>query len=589
MAADAPPTDQADVTVVVTAERTLQPASESIASVTVITAKQIRDQGAQSVADVVRLAPGVSVVQNGQTGANANAHIRGTSASQVLVLVDGQRLSSSAFDSTADLSKIPVTDIARVEVIRGPVSSLYGSDAIGGVINIITKETLGSKGEAKLGFGSSARQTKYMMLGGGNERSTWQLTSDFPAYSGARTNSDYTATDLSGRLSFTNLRGWNVSLHGNSYTDSLGLPGMVSMPSVNDHQNWDRNGFDISAGRAIGGGDLELHAYSIDQRLRETNPDWFYDSDISGKTQSMDAVYRFARGIHNWTLGGEYRTEDYRDVENASVAADTSISNTGVFLQDRMVVDKATSLLAGARVDNHSTAGSKFTPRVGLNYAMSGSTHMRLSYAGGFRAPSLVDLYYNNPGFSTHGNPDLKPEKSRQYELGFNTQSGKDTLDVALFVNEVTDQIIFAMDPKDPSQFTFLNVTRARQQGLEVSWDHPITDATHLSLFYTCLNAQNLTTHSRLPGIPYNQAGLTLSSRLKSWNAALTGRWASERPFGTLTAGSAAIFDLTLVRQMDKPLNPYLTIRNLMDTEYEEVAGYPAEGRSFELGMRSTW
>lgn len=589
VAADAPQDDQTDVTVVVTAERTLQPVSESIASATVITAKEIRDQGAQSVADVMKLVPGVTVTQNGQTGSLANAHIRGTSMSQVLILMDGQRLTSSAFGGTADLSKIPVTDVARVEVIRGPVSSLYGSDAIGGVINIITKKTVGHKGEAKLGYGSNSRQTRFLMLGDSDDRLTWQLTTDFPAYSGDRANSDYSATDLSGRMTFSDLRGWEVSMHGNYYSDSLGLPGPVSMPSVNDHQTWDRNSFDISASRPFGAGSLELRAYTIDQRLRETNPDWFYDSDIAGNTRSVDAVYRFTRGIHNWTVGGEYRTEDYKDIENDTVEADTDISNTGLFVQDRVALSSALSLLAGARMDDHSTAGSSFTPRVGLNYALPGNSHVRLSYAEGFRAPSLVDLYYNNPGFSTHDNPDLKPEKSRQYELGYNTKVAKDNFDVALFLNEVSDQIVFAQDPADSSEYTFLNVSRTRQQGIEFSWEHPITDVTSLSAFYTYLDAQNLTTHTRLPGIPSNQLGLTLSSKLKSWNAALTGRWISERTFGTSTAGSAAVFDLTLVRQTDKPLNPYLTIRNLLDTAYEEVAGYPAEGRSIEFGMRSTW
>ena len=589
MAADDPPSDQADVTVVVTAERTLQPVSESIASATVITAKQIRDQGAQSVADVMKLAPGVAVTQNGQTGSLANAHIRGTSSSQALVLIDGQRLTSSAFGGAADLSKIPVTNIARIEVIRGPASSLYGSDAIGGVINIITKETLGSKGEARLGFGSNARQTKYMMLGGGNESSTWQLTSDFPAYSGARTNSDYTATDLSGKLSFMNVRGWDLSLRGNDYHDALGLPGPTDFLTDDDHQWWDRHSFDLSAKRDVGGGQLEVSGYTSDQRLKELNPAYFMDTLITGKTATAEVVYRLARGNQDWVFGGEYRHENYRDVENGSVQADKGISNQGWFVQNRIAMSKTTDALLGARLDDHSVAGSRLTPRLGVNHAISEKTRLRLSYGQGFRSPSLVDLYYNN--FGTLGNPDLRPERSQQYEIGVNTQIGNDTLDIALFTNSVIDQITWrsAATESNPWAGTFENVSRARQRGMELSWDHPLARGMHLVMFYTFIDARNLMDGARLPGIPRDQLGATLTGKVKTWNLALTGRANSDRRFGTSTAAGYMVFDLTFTQQTDKPLNPYIIVRNLTDAHYDEMVNYPAEGRSIEVGTRATW
>ncbi len=589
MAADVPQGDQADVTVIVTAERSLQPVSESITSATVITAKQIRDEGAQSVADVMKLVPGVIVAQNGQTGSLANAHIRGTSMSQVLVLVDGQRVTSSAFGGTADLSKIPVTDVARIEVIRGPVSSLYGSDAIGGVINIITKKSLGRKGEAKLGYGSNARQTRYMMLGGGDERTSWQLTTDFPAFDGTRANSDYNATDISGRLSFTGFQGWDLSLRGDDYGDELGLPGSTDFPTANDRQWWDRHSFDLSAKRPIGAGQLEISGYTADQRLKELNPDFFTDTLITGKTSTAEIVYRLTRGNHNWIAGGEYRHENYRDVENGSVQADKGISNSGLFVQDRIVMSKTTDLLAGGRLDDHSTAGSRFTPRLGINHAISGKARVRLSYAQGFRAPSLVDLYYDN--FGTVGNPNLRPERSQQYELGINTQIKDSNLDIAFFTNRVSDQItwVSAATPENPWGGTFENIDRAKQQGMEISWDRPLGPNMHLSMFYTYIDARNLGTNARLSGIPYNQLGATLTGKVKTWTLALTGRSLSNRRFGTTMAGSYTLFDLTLTRQTDAPISPYITIRNLTNTKHEEVAHYPGEARSIEAGARTTW
>lgn len=589
LAEDTPQSDQVDVTVIVTAERTLQPVSESIASATVITAKQIKDQGAQTVADVLKLVPGIAITQNGQTGALANAHVRGTSSSQVLVMVDGQRISSSAFGGTADLSKISVTDVARVEVIRGPVSSLYGSDAIGGVINIITKKPTGSKGEARLGYGSHERQTKFAMLSGANERSAWQLTSDFPSYSGTQKNSGYSATDISGRLSFTNLKGWELSLRGNDYHDALGLPGSTQYPTADDHQWWDRSSFDLSAKRDIGGGQLEVHGYTIDQKLKELNPAYFTDTLITGKTMATELVYRLTRGAHNWVLGGEYRIEGYTDVESGLTKADKNISNMALFAQNRITVNKTTDMLVGARMDDQSQSGSKITPRLGLNHAFSDKTRVRLSYSEGYRAPSLVDLYYNN--FGTVGNPNLKAEMSRQYELGFNSQIGANTFDIAFFTNRVDDQIVWQPMPTEANPYagTFENVDRARQNGIEFTWDRQVSRNAHVCMFYSYLDARNLMNGNRLSGIPYNQLGLTLSSKVNTWSVALTGRTNSNRRFGSLTTAGHAVFDLTLTRQTDKPINPYVVVRNLTDTSYDEVAGYAAEGISVEVGTRTSW
>jgi outer membrane cobalamin receptor len=195
-----------------------------------------------------------------------------------------------------------------------------------------------------------------------------------------------------------------------------------------------------------------------------------------------------------------------------------------------------------------------------------------------------VELYYHNPSWGMNGNPNLHPESSRQYELGVNTQVGKDTLDAALFTNTVENQIRW-----DFVANTFMNVDNARQRGIEITWDHPFTSATRVSMFYTYLDARSLTDGSRLSGIPYNQIGMTLTSRMRQFNMALTGRWTTNRTYGTAVSAGRAVFDLTLVRQTDKTVSPYLTIRNLTNTSYEEIAGYPGEGRSFELGVRTNW
>ncbi|MHB1457440.1 MAG: TonB-dependent receptor plug domain-containing protein [Armatimonadota bacterium] len=579
--------DESDVTVIVTAERTSQPISESISSATVVTAKEIKEKGAQTVADALRTVPGLTIVQNGELGALSSARIRGTASAQTLVLIDGERLTSSAFGGTADLAKIPVDNVMRIEVIRGPVSSLYGSDAIGGVINIITKRPTVDSGEYTFGYGTHNRAERSLVLRGVSDSVLWQINGSVPQYSGSRPNSDFTATDLSGRLIFPDAMGWDVTVNGNIYHDKLGLPGSISFSSLNDTQWWNRKNVNLSAKRTIAGGQLEIHGYLMNQQLKELNPDWFTDTLITGIARVGEMTYSRNFGDQQLVFGTEYRDESYRDIENGTVAQDKHVTNSALFIQDRMPIGEKLDLVAGLRLDDHSTAGNRVTPRLGITREFGANTRVRASYSEGFRAPSLVELYYNN--FGSKGNPNLKPEKSAQYELGINTKCGKNTFDIALFTSRLRDQIAFVLT--DPVFFTgtFENLERTRQKGIEFTWTRPIGNTADLSLAYTYIDAVNLSKDTRLNGIPFNQAGLTLSKELGCVNISLTGRWVDDRVFGSLRTASYTLFDLYLAKTGNTSINPYVVVRNLGDKKYDEVAGYPAEGRSFEFGVRSSW
>jgi outer membrane cobalamin receptor len=251
-------------------------------------------------------------------------------------------------------------------------------------------------------------------------------------------------------------------------------------------------------------------------------------------------------------------------------------------------------VVVGVRLDDHETAGSKVTPRVGLNYALSSRTRLRASYSEGFRAPNFVELYYPpifGPGYS--GNPDLKPEKSRQYEIGLSAQIGKGSFDLAVFSTVVRDMIY--SDGATPYQ----NVGRAEQRGIEISWDRKLSASVSLGLAYTYIDARNQSTDERLRGIPHNELSMTLAGVVQSWQVGITGRWTDDRPdlvFNPMTWVSSsvmtqgrAIFDLTVSRRGTALVNPFVAVRNLFDVEHEEVAGYPAEGRSIEVGVQSTW
>jgi outer membrane cobalamin receptor len=598
--------DEPEVTVVITADRIEGPQSESIATATVITAEQMQREGVQSAADALKLVPGVEMKQNGQFGSLAVPSIRGTTANQTLVLVDGMRVSNSSFMGGTDLSKFPVEEIERIEIIRGPSSSLYGSEAIGGVINIITKRPEGSGGSSTLGYGSHGRQTRNLSLHGTLPLLGWQLTGSLPEYDGTRPNSDFGATNVAGRLAFPSVAGWKTSLRVEHYRDDLGVPGAdmanTGFFDPDDRQAWDRNEYDLSASRELAGGQIAWRAYLVRQVLDNLYPgiDWMtgnpavFRSVITGNTKAGEVTYSRVCGAHNSLAGLEYRVEGYKDVETQDGATTSGenkeINTRAAYLQDRWSLNPATDLVLGLRFDDHSTAGSRLAPRAGLNVAVRPDVNLRASYAEGFRSPALVEMYYNAMGF--FGNPNLQPEVSNQYEVGANWQGEKSSVDLAIFRNMVYNEIQWA-------GITFNNVARTRHQGVEVAWERKLTAKTRLTAGYSYLDAVDRSTDKRLLRLPHNQVALSLGTQFREYGCTLTGRWADERldivgfdpvTFAAITGTLPArtVFDLSVTRTVGA-IQPYLTIRNLLNKGYQELAGYQAEGRSLEVGIRSAW
>lgn len=599
--------DSEEITVVVTAERREQPVSESIATTTVITAKEIKASGAQTVADVLRLGPGATIRQSGTPGALVTTSIRGSNSNQVLVLIDGQRISSPAFFGGTDLSKFPVANISRIEIIRGPASSLYGSEAFGGVINIITREP-DAGFRVDIGQGNHGRTRRSLTAEGPLGQANWQFTAAVPAYDGTRPNSKYDATSLSGRITVPDLAGWSLSLTGEDYHDRLGLPGPSYAPDPDDVQWWKRARLSLTLKRALGFGDMEIHASRNKQVL---NNAWSVDdplfpsegnSLITGKTDAVELLLSGNIGDkHAWAAGVEYRNDTYDDMETGTYVDPAlypqheSVQNRALFVQDRWSVLKSTDLIFGARLDDHSIAGAKTTPRIGLVQRLSDTLRFRASYAEGFRAPNFVELYYPEgpygPGYA--GNPNLKPETSKQYEIGFNRRLKHGDLDLAFFTTNVENLI------QASSTTPYENVGKARQRGIELNWQHRFTPRMSLEFAYTYTDAINRTTGTRLLAQPFNKASLTAVMSLNTWEIALTGRWVDDRldryfdptTFASMdvTLPDYMVFDLNLIRLTSAPVQPYITIRNLLDREYEEVYGYPTEGFTIESGVRIIW
>lgn len=598
-AADVPTDPNTDpVNVIITAEGRPRLQSESIASSTIITAHDLEAQGAQTVADALRTVPGVAIIQNGQDGALATVQIRGTRGTQALVLIDGQRISSPAFMGT-DMSKFPVSDISRIEIIRGPVSSLYGSEAFGGVINIITKRPVGTGGGATLSVGSHGRTKRSFDLSDGNDIIAWQFNASAPGFNGERPNSDFVAADYTGKIQFSKVSGWDFILHAEHYNDALGVVGSVNMGPGDERQWWQRDDLSFTATRALDNGTLTINAHRLLQSTKDqaTTP-YAYTSSYQGNT--YDGNIRYARNVeaHQLVGGVETRTDTYRDLESSGGSVDNKINNRAFFLEDRWALAKDTSLLMGIRQDQHSFAGVHLTPRIGISHHIDEGLTVRSSYSEGFRSPNFSELYGNSLYYIV-GNPDLKPETSHSFEVGATLEQKSDSYDVALFSNRVFDQIT-------PVASSYQNIARVQQQGAELSWNHVINKEWKTGMSYSYLEANNADTGARLPRLAHNKVSMHVTGSIaKVWNTTLSGRYTDGRPdisfksdytSTIVTLPSRAVFDLNINRNrfaLDKEnklmMSPYLMIRNIANTPGEEIADYPAESRSAEVGVRLYW
>ena len=457
--------------------------NQSASATTVITAEDIRKSGIESIVDILRFVPGLNIQRDGEFGAPAFASINGVATNQLLVMLNGERVSIPSFNNGTDLSRFTVEDIERIEIVRGALSSLYGSEAIGGVINIITNQSSEKKNEVKLGYGSNGRIAQSLSINGRNGIG-WKLNVGAPRFDGHRQNSSFDATKFGIGLDVPIFKDWELVLRQSRYEDKVGLPGPITrslaggpgMADPDDNQKTIRNKYSISTKHNVGKGLFNISGYQLQEDFDQLLTGHGNDSnlDATGTINASDFNYRYTSKAHDVVLGVELRNEKYESsdsIQNTSQSKE--ITNNAVYLQDRWIIDPNTHLVAGARVDDNSVAGNITSPRLALIRALPHGMKLRASYAEGFRTPGFVELYFT--GTSGSGNPDLKPEKSRQYELSLNSQQGDDVFEMTAFANDVNDQIVWEID-QDTYLGTYENIDKTRQRGLEMSWQRKMSE-----------------------------------------------------------------------------------------------------------------
>jgi vitamin B12 transporter len=591
--------------IVVTATKVAVPASSVGSSMTVIDGAQLQERQCVSLVDALRGVPGVDLIQSGGRAGIASASIRGSQTEQILVLVDGVELNDPVKPGRGvDLSDISVANVDRIEVLRGPQSTLYGADAIGGVINIITKKGQGPVGgDVKVEAGSFNTWNERMEVRGGNESGHFAVGAareDSDGISSASEKNGNTEKDGYGRTELSGRFGWTP-------VDEYGVDAVVRWTKADSDYDGFENGMPVdSDDRAEqdrlmvnANGRLSLADGLWRQRLGGALVDHnrndyssMGSSAFDSQLAKVDWQNDLYLGEHQVvTAGLEVEEEEAESVYEAMGYIDRfdnhSAQNKAAYVQDHVTAG-AVAAVAGMRVDDHEAFGSETTWRVAPVYTVVGTgTRIKASYGTGFKAPSLFQLY------SIYGSPDLNPETSVGWDAGVeqDLMGGLYTVGATFFHNQFEDMIDY-----DFAMSQYNNIGEAAAQGIEAFVAaRPVTNLT-MRASYTFTDTENKETGAELYRRPRNKAALdaTYAFTTKArGTASLTYVGESSdidyTVYQTTTLDSYILANVNAEYDLRKNVTLFGRVENLFDEEYEQVFGYGTPGRAGYGGVKMTF
>lgn len=578
-------------TVVVTATRQATRSNELLSDVSVITREQIEQAGQTTIEQLLAQQPGLEYSANGGPGQGSSIFIRGANGNHTLLLVDGQRV-GSATTGAANFSGLPLAQIERIEILRGPASSLYGADAIGGVIQVFTKRGDGpARINASTGYGSYGTSDSNVGISGGNDVVSYSLQGGYyetKGFSAIRNplapwgvyNSDrdgFKRSALSGGLSVRPAPGHEVGLN------------FVAADGTNQYDNGPGN----DAGMR-----QETSSASIYSR-NQLAKDWTSTLRVG---QSVDDSTTLRNGI----AGSVFRTQqdqvswqnDVRlPVGKALLAAEylrQEVASTSTYtITERSIK----SLLAGwsvslgnhrlqanLRRDDNSQFGGKTTGNAAWGYQFTPDWRGHVSYGTAFKAPTFNDLYY--PGGS--GNPNLTPESARNAEAGLTWEKGSHRFSATYFKNKVSDLIAWA--PVSPGSYlwTPMNVNQATLSGTSLAYSGSV-GAFSGGVSIDLQRARDDETGKRLA----RRADEQLKAHL-AWTSGtlkLGGEWQLvgeryENAANTQKLGGYGLLNLFAERRLDREWTLFARANNVFDKQYELARDYATAGASLFVGIR---
>jgi outer membrane receptor for ferrienterochelin and colicins len=604
--------------VVVTGSRTERPLAETPVSTQVIGAKEIEESGARNVAELLEEQPGLYLEPS---FAGAGPQLQGLDPTYTLILIDGQR-AIGRIGGVIDLERYPLEDVERVEIVRGASSALYGSDALAGVINIITKSTkkpfevdaLAGYGDrraldlrARLGVSGSPGWAS--VSGGFHREDSYDLDASDIATSGSEREQSEGAV----RGRYTLSRAFGVAASAEyRYRAQDGIDESGGGAVLDRRNRTEEAVFSLGPEWSPSAATrLTLRAaYSIfrDQFLLDQRAGTALDDYQDTREQMLQGGAQLDQWLHAHhlaTVGAEGFYEKLRSDRLQTGQGDRT--RGALYVQDEwtLLEQPLFVLLPGARLDVDSGFGTHATPRAALRVDPVSGVTLRASFGLGFRAPDFREqlLFFENPGagYVVEGNPELDPERSRSWNVSAEVAPWQSVwASLALFRNDLADMIstnlVTAGGAGGPMRFVYQNIASAHTQGLDASVRLTPMPGLRLDFGYSYTETRDEVLDRPLPGRPTHRGTLSLTHREPSigfetvWRAALVGKrtfYEDEDGDGTQErriAESYASVDLRVAQYIAHGFSAFLLAENLLDAGDPEFLTLPP--RSFSGGIR---
>ncbi|AXE29636.1 TonB-dependent receptor [Chromobacterium phragmitis] len=575
--------------VIITASRIAQPLSRTLADASVITRDEIEESGAQTLQQVLSRQAAITITSNGGPGASSGIFMRGANSNHTVVLVDGIRIASATLGTTA-IQNIPLEQVERIEILRGPGSSLYGADAIGGVIQIFTRKgegaprfnaavEAGTRGSGKLsaGVGGKSGGTAYNLQWSHDQADGFSATnpksSSYNPDRDGYNNDSYSANvtqavapghDLTVRL-FQSFARADFDQNGTGQDwGKTRLTGQ-SLESKNQFADVWTSTLRFSHGQDKQETFSDAAGGRRDSLYQTTQNEWLWQNDVS-------------TGIGKFIVGA---MRGNQKVDSDSVFTKNTRSTKAVFLTYQLEVGRH-ALQGSVRRDRDDQFGGKTTGKIDYGYRFADGWLARAGYGTAYKAPTFNDLY--SP---YGGNPSLRPERSRNAELAVQYRKGQDVFSATAFRNDVDQMIIWA--PVSPGSFFWSpsNANKALIKGVTLEAETSLK-GTRLGMNVTLVDARDGGTGQWLPLRPRQSANFTASRDWNLWTAGVEQRVVSVRydvSSNTMLHGYGVTNAFANYR-FAKNWTATARVDNLFDREYETAYGYNTGGLGAFIGVR---
>lgn len=588
---------------------------KSANAVTVIDRQTLKNRAASTLSEIMRDVPGFSVSQVGVLGSQTQIRVRGSEANHLLVTIDGVEANDPSQSDEFSWGTMSAADIERIEIIRGPQSSIRGSDAVAGVVNIITRRAdrsgfgvhsdVGSWSTRNTGFNAGYQRDGFdFRLGANHVKSDGaNIARQGQEDDGYKNTTFNLTTGLKMSDQFNMLLAARQSDGTNQFDADADFDGIVE---DQDRQSDFKNTTLRLEGNYSSAGGNWQHKVAISRAKNDNTA--FADGVMGNRTASTKDQYQFignmilAGGDQTLSLLAEREEEDWMQRGEISWGIydpnqDRERDTDSLAIEYRTFLTETLTLAASGRYDDNSEFDSAKTYRVEAVYQLSDQTRLRSVFGTAVKNPTFTERY----GFYTNfiGNPDLVPEESQSWEIGIDqTLKGSDfTVSLTVFEADLTNEIDgFVYDPATFA-YTSDNMTSdSERNGVEISAMGNITDSLGLTAAYTYTDSSD-PDGTREVRRPRHTASANLAWQVRSnlqlnTNIQFTGDQTDvyfppfPEPSQVVVMDSHTLVNLTLNYQASKDLDLYLKVENALDEEYEEVFGYQTLGRGTTVGMR---